>query len=91
MPNPRTMEELRASGHRCAREDSYWVNDAQGIPLCRVCDFCKRAKLSRYRPCILTGYDQSDVDEPIEPDQDDTLDWVNHRNAEVLRVSNEEE
>lgn len=69
MPRPRTMEELQATDHRCSREDSYWVNDAQGIPLCRVCDFCKRAELSRYRACILTGYDQSDVDEPIEPQE----------------------
>jgi len=40
--------------------------DAQGIFLCYVCDVCRKDKLSRYRPEILTGYDQSDVDEPIE-------------------------
>ena len=54
---------------RCGCEgedDSWWENDAQGIPLCRVCDLCKEEKLSKYRPEILTGYDQSDVDEPIE-------------------------
>jgi len=45
---------------------SWWVNDAQGIPLCKVCVDCEAEKLSAYRPCILTGYDQSDVDEPIE-------------------------
>jgi len=39
-----------------------------GIPLCRVCDECREAKLARYRPEILTGYNQNDVDEPIEPD-----------------------
>ena len=49
-------------------DGSWWENDAQGIPLCRVCAKCRKEKLSRYRPCILTGYDQSDVDEPIEPD-----------------------
>ena len=47
-------------------DDSWWENDAQGIPLCRVCDTCRERKLSKYRPEILTGYDQSDVDEPIE-------------------------
>jgi len=47
---------------------SYWVLDAQGIELCRCCDKCKKEKLSKYRPEILTGYGQSDVDEPIEPD-----------------------
>ena len=50
------------------RDDgSWWEHDAQGIELCRVCSDCRREKLSRYRPEILTGYDQSDVDEPIEP------------------------
>jgi len=52
--------------HVCDREDSWWEYDAQGIPLCRVCDKCRSAKLSRYRPEILTGYSQTDVDEPIE-------------------------
>jgi hypothetical protein len=50
------------------RGPSWWEHDAQGIPLCKVCDHCRTAKLSRYRPEILTGYDQSDVDEPIEED-----------------------
>ena len=49
-------------------EPSWWVNDAQGIPLCRVCDKCEAEKLSRFRPEILSGYDQNDVDEPIEAD-----------------------
>ena len=47
-------------------DGSWWAHDAQGIPLCRVCSKCRSVKLSRYRPEILTGYDQSDVDEPIE-------------------------
>lgn len=59
--------------HACVRgiestRPTWWVYDAQGIELCRVCDVCKREKLSRYRPEILSGYDQSDVDEPIEPE-----------------------
>jgi hypothetical protein len=49
-------------------EESYWEYDAQNIPLCRVCNVCRREKLSRYRPEILTGYTQADVDEPIEED-----------------------
>jgi hypothetical protein len=53
--------------HECVRSQSWWEYDAQGIALCRVCDECRDAKLSRYRPEILSGYDQSDVDEPIEP------------------------
>lgn len=57
--------------HFCVRgeisfEPTWWEDDAQGIPLARVCDRCKREKLSRFRPEILSGYDQSDVDEPID-------------------------
>lgn len=67
--------ENRVQEHTCldgvpSTEPSWWAHDAQGIPLCRVCDNCEKQKLSRYRPEILTGYDQSDVDEPIEPDGD---------------------
>jgi hypothetical protein len=52
---------------RCGSgKESTWAYDAQGIELCRVCDKCKKEKLAKYRPEILTGYDQSDVDEPIE-------------------------
>lgn len=47
-------------------DGSWWENDAQGIPLARVCNSCKKEKLSKYNPMILTGYNQSDVDEPIE-------------------------
>jgi hypothetical protein len=55
---------------------SWWEHDAQGIPLCRVCDDCRKEKLGRYRPEILTGYSQADVDEPIEPeDAGDYADW----------------
>ena len=49
-----------------SKEPSQWVSDAQGIPLARVCGHCREAKLSRYRPEILTGYTQEDVNEPIE-------------------------
>ena len=52
--------------HECRRGDSWWEHDAQGIPLCRVCPECRETKLARYRPEILTGYDQSDVDERID-------------------------
>lgn len=59
--------------HTCVGEapstDPCWdAYDAQGIYLCKVCECCEDEKLSRFRPEILTGYNQSDVDEPIEPD-----------------------
>ena len=63
--------EMRARVESCpcgSGEESWWVSDAQNIPLCKVCIKCKAEKLSHYRPEILTGYTQADVDEPIEPD-----------------------
>lgn len=47
-------------------EPSYWAMDAQGIPLEKVCGHCRKEKLAKFRPCILTGYTQADVTEPIE-------------------------
>ncbi|MCP4240284.1 MAG: hypothetical protein GY772_06945 [bacterium] len=46
----------------------WWALDGRGIPLCRVCDRCKREKLAQFRPEILRPYAESDVDEDIEPD-----------------------
>jgi len=54
-------------GGEPSSEESWEEHDAQGIYLCRVCDKCEREKLSGYRPEILRGYSQADVDEPIEP------------------------
>ncbi len=48
---------------------SWWAHDARGIELCRVCEVCEERKLAGYRPEILSGYSQEDVDEPIEPDE----------------------
>jgi hypothetical protein len=60
--------------HTCVRgtrslAESWWEHDAQGIPLERVCAECREEKLSRYRPEILAGYTQADVDEPIESER----------------------
>ena len=60
------------STHECvggeqSTDPSWWEYDAQGIELCKVCDRCRDEKLARYRPEILSGYTQADVDEPIEP------------------------
>ena len=62
-----SVEQLKNGGHQ--HEDySWWEYDAQGIELAKVCERCVDAALAGYRPEILRGYDQSDVDEPIEPD-----------------------
>ena len=47
-------------------ETSWAAYDARGIYLCRVCEKCEKEKLSQFRPEILSGYTQSDVNEPIE-------------------------
>jgi hypothetical protein len=63
-----TREQVQSGEHWCERSESWPEYDAQGIYLCRVCPDCEAVKLSGYRPEILTGYTQADVDEPIEPD-----------------------
>jgi DNA-directed RNA polymerase subunit RPC12/RpoP len=50
-------------------KESWWEADAKGIPLARVCEDCREKVLSKYRPEILTGYSQADVDEPLEPEE----------------------
>lgn len=57
-----TEEELKRHPHT-KHDGSWWEHDAQGIPLCRVCDLCRTAKLSRYNPWVLTGYNQNDMDQ----------------------------
>ena len=42
--------------------------DACGIYLTRTCEDCHSKRMREFRPEILTGYTQSDVDEPIEPE-----------------------
>jgi hypothetical protein len=61
---------------------SRWVKDYQGIELARVCEDCEKERLAHFAPEIFSGYDQSDVDEPIEPDPADHWDpemaWPDH-------------
>jgi hypothetical protein len=52
------------------KQNSWWLNDARGIPLSRVCDECIHAVKSMYRPEVLGEYgDYEDVvEEQIEDD-----------------------
>lgn len=55
---------------KCAcgsQKDSWWQNDARGIPLCRVCPDCKKDKLAKYRTDVLTDSNYW-ADEQIEED-----------------------
>ena len=47
--------------------ESFWQNDARGIPLCRTCAKCHKEKMSRYRPDVLTDSNYW-ADEAIEED-----------------------
>jgi len=57
--------------HVCPPSESWYEYDAQRIPLCRVCAKCRATKLAGYRPEILQGYTQADVDEPIDSEDGD--------------------
>lgn len=52
-----------------SRKPSSRRYDGRGIYLCSTCPDCREEKMSRYRPAILAPYSQSDVDEPIEPEE----------------------
>jgi hypothetical protein len=39
-------------------QNSEWQYDAKGIPLCRTCPKCEKAKLATYRPSVLTEEQQ---------------------------------
>jgi hypothetical protein len=65
-----TEAEIRIGICRCGSGlFSWWMLDARGIPCCRVCEKCEAKAKKKYRPEILTGYNQDDVDEPIEPEE----------------------
>ncbi len=39
---------------KCNPSNSWWESDARGIPLARVCNYCVKEVLSKYRPEVLT-------------------------------------
>jgi hypothetical protein len=49
-------------------DGSYWVNDARGIPVARVCGKCKAMRLAKYRPDIFVNSDYSTDGEHLESD-----------------------
>lgn len=53
-------------------KESWWENDARGIPLARVCVDCKKEKLNKFRPEVLTD-SQYEADEPIEDENADSF------------------
>ena len=49
-------------------KNSWWENDARGIPLARVCVECKSDRLKKYKPSVLKNPNYH-ANEPIEPSQ----------------------
>ncbi len=51
----RRMTNENCNGIHTKHDGSYWVNDARGIPLARVCAKCAEQKLSKYRKDVRTN------------------------------------
>jgi hypothetical protein len=66
-----TREELSQHRQTHDKSNSWWMFDARGIELCRVCGECEESARATYSPAILgtePGYEEM-VEEPIEPDE----------------------
>lgn len=53
-------------------QNSWWIHDVRGIPLCRVCEECESAAKATYKPEVLgegEGSYEDVVEEPIEPEE----------------------
>lgn len=69
MSKQMTRQELNAHRATHTKENSSWMHDARGIPLCRVCKECVVAAKKTYKPEVLgeRGNYEDAVEEPIEP------------------------
>lgn len=65
-----SREQLSAHKQTHNKQNSWWMNDAKGIPLSRVCNECIVAIKSCYRSEVLgeRGSYEDVVDEQIEDD-----------------------
>lgn len=63
-------QKLRVHKQGHNKENSWWLNDAKGIPLSRVCDTCIDEVENQYAPEVLGKYGNYEdvVDERIESD-----------------------
>lgn len=63
-------DQLHIHKQTHTKQNSWWLNDAKGIPLSRVCDDCIEAVKSTYAPEVLGEYGNYEdvVEEPIEED-----------------------
>jgi len=66
-----TRENLHEHRGTHDKSNSWWMGDAKGIPLCRVCEDCIEVAESMYRPEVLgvSGRYEDVIEENIEPDE----------------------
>ena len=67
-PTGKTAAELRAHRATHTKQNSWWMHDAKGIPLCRVCDECVKAAKAGYNPAVFNSdrYDR-EIEDPLDP------------------------
>jgi hypothetical protein len=66
-----TPEQHREHAQTHTKQNSWWLNDARGIPCSRVCDEpgCLEAVKARYKPEVFgEGRYEDAVEEPIDPE-----------------------
>jgi hypothetical protein len=66
-----TPEQHREHAQTHTKQNSWWLNDARGIPCSRVCDTpgCIEAVKARYKPEVFgEGRYEDAVEEPIDPE-----------------------
>lgn len=63
-------DELRIHKQSHTKENSWWLKDAKGIELSRVCETCEASVRAQYRPEVLGEYGNYEdvVEERIEPE-----------------------
>jgi len=63
-------DQLQAHLNTHTKANSFWLKDAKGIPLARVCYDCIELVKARYQPEVLgeRGRYEDVVEEQIEPD-----------------------
>ena len=63
-------DELRRHKMSHTKQNSWWLNDAKGIPLSRVCSECVQDVIGSYPPEVTgrSGRYEDVVEENIEPE-----------------------
>jgi len=54
--------------HVCNKEDAYWLNDGNNIPLAKVCSECEEEVKKKYNPWVFEQYTEADCECAVEPE-----------------------